>query len=93
LAYGLGPISVWPEYQRQGIGKSFIHEGWAVLKSLGAEGCVLVGDPNDDQRFGFCNQPKLVYEGIPQEYFLVLPFGKGVPQGSVTCRPAFAGRA
>lgn len=66
LAYGLGPISVWPEYQRQGIGKSFIHEGWAVLKSLGAEGCVLVGDPTDDQRFGFGNQPKLRYEGVPQ---------------------------
>lgn len=91
--YGLGPISVWPQYQRQGIGKSLVHEGLALLKALGAQGCVLVGDPNYYQRFGFSNQPKLVYEGIPQEYFLVLPFGNRVPQGSVVFHAAFAAQA
>ena len=33
--YGLGPISVLPEYHRKGIGKALIQEGLARLKSLG----------------------------------------------------------
>lgn len=48
--YGLGPISVLPELQRQGIGKSLVHEGLSALKSLGAKGCVLVGDPGYYER-------------------------------------------
>ena len=35
--YGLGPISVLPELQRQGIGKSLVHEGLSMLKVLGQE--------------------------------------------------------
>lgn len=31
--YGLGPISVLPEYQKQGIGKSLIYEGLSLLKN------------------------------------------------------------
>ena len=33
--YGLGPVSVLPEYQKQGIGKSLINEGLSLLKQLG----------------------------------------------------------
>jgi len=44
--YGLGPISVLPKYQKQGIGKSLINEGLSSLKELGGQGCALVGDPN-----------------------------------------------
>ena len=40
--YGLGPVSVLPEYQRQGIGKALIHEGLALLKRMHARGCCLV---------------------------------------------------
>lgn len=91
--YGLGPISVWPEYQRRGIGKSLVHEGLRSLKALGAQGCALVGDPNYYQRFGFRNHAQLVYEGIPQAYFLVLPFVERVPQGTVTFHEGFAARS
>jgi len=91
--YGLGPISVWPEYQCQGIGKSLIHEGLASLKAIGAQGCALVGDPNYYHRFGFKNNPNLTYAGIPQEYFLVLPFTDAVPQGSVTFHETFSARS
>ena len=31
--YGLGPVSVLPEYQKKGIGKSLIREGLSLLKS------------------------------------------------------------
>ena len=44
--YGLGPVSVLPEYQKQGIGKSLINEGLSLLRQMGGRGCVLVGDPN-----------------------------------------------
>jgi len=30
--YGLGPVSVLPDYQRQGIGKLLINEGLSLLK-------------------------------------------------------------
>src|SRR4030065_1376162 len=36
--YGLGPVSVLPDYQKQGIGKSLISEGLALLKKLGGQG-------------------------------------------------------
>jgi len=87
--YGLGPVSVLPEYQRQGIGKSLIQEGLSLLKELSGQGCTLVGDPNYYKRFGFRNTPKLVHEGIPQEVFLALPFTEKVPQGVVVFHEGF----
>src|SRR5512137_1437785 len=53
--YGLGPVSVLPEYQRRGIGSALIQEGISRLKSLGARGCCLVGHPGYYGRFGFQN--------------------------------------
>lgn len=87
--YGLGPVSVLPEYQQQGIGKTLINKGLSMLKDIGGKGCALVGDPEYYRRFGFKNYPELVHEGIPQEVFLVLPFTEKVPQGTVTFHQAF----
>ena len=87
--YGLGPVSVLPEYQKQGIGKALINEGLSLLKELGGQGCALVGDPNYYKRFGFRNYPKLIHEGIPQEFFLVLPFNEKIPQGTVVFHEGF----
>ena len=87
--YGLGPVSVLPEYQKQGIGKSLINKGLSLLKAMGAKGCALVGDPAYYQRFGFRNIPNLVHEGIPQEVFLALPFTEKVPQGMVIFHEGF----
>jgi putative acetyltransferase len=87
--YGLGPISVLPKYQKQGIGKSLVNEGLSLLKTLGSKGCALVGDPVYYKRFGFRNIPSLVHEGIPQEFFLVLPLDKDIPQGTVTFHEGF----
>ena len=44
--YGLGPISVLPEYQRSGIGSQLIHQALADLRNLGAAGCVVLGAPS-----------------------------------------------
>lgn len=88
--YGLGPISVLPELQRQGIGKSLIHEGLSLLKSLGAKGCVLVGDPGYYERFGFRSLPDLVIDGVPQENCLALPFEESKTSGTVIFHDGFA---
>ncbi len=87
--YGLGPVSVLPEYQKQGIGKSLINKGLSILKESDGQGCTLVGDPNYYKRFGFRNFPDLVSEGIPQEFFLVLPFTENVPQGIIVFHEGF----
>jgi putative acetyltransferase len=87
--YGLGPVSVLPEYQRRGIGKALIHEGLARLKSIHARGCCLVGHPEYYRKFGFDTIPGLVYEGVPPEVFVALPFDPSAPRGTVTFHEAF----
>jgi len=87
--YGLGPVSVIPELQRKGIGKALINEGLSILKDMSAKGCALVGNPEYYKRFGFRNIPELIYEGIPQEYFLVLPFSDNEAKGAVTFHEGF----
>lgn len=88
--YGLGPISVLPEFQKHGIGKSMIREGLSLLKSLGAKGCVLVGDPGYYERFGFRSPKDLVIEGVPQQFVLALPLEESRASGTVVFHEAFA---
>jgi putative acetyltransferase len=87
--YGLGPVSVLPEYHRRGIGKSLINKGLDLLKDLEAQGCVLVGDPNYYKKFGFQNYPDLIHEGVPQEVFIALPFCERIPKGIVVFHEGF----
>jgi putative acetyltransferase len=87
--YGLGPVSVLPEYQRQGIGKALIRAGLAQLRGMHARGCCLVGHPEYYKQFGFDNVPKLVHEGVPPEVFLAIAFDGNIPQGTVTFHEGF----
>ena len=87
--YGLGPVSVLPEYQRQGIGKALIQEGLSRLKDLNAQGCCLVGRPDYYKKFGFKNMPGFVHEGVPPEVFLALTFDGHIPQGTVAFHKGF----
>ena len=87
--YGLGPLSVLPEYQRQGIGKALINEGLSRLKGMHARGCCLVGYPDYYRKLGFRNVSGFMYEGVPQEVFLVLPFHEHTPQGTVAFHEGF----
>jgi putative acetyltransferase len=87
--YGLGPVSVLPQYQRRGIGSALIEEGLSRLRGLGARGCCLVGHPQYYKRFGFQNIPGLVLEGVPEEVFFALSFDGHVPRGIVEFHPAF----
>ena len=87
--YGLGPVSVLPEYQRKGIGKALIREGLSRLKRLNAQGCCVVGHPDYYRKFGFQNTSGLVHEGVPQEVFLALSFDGHIPQGTVAFHEGF----
>lgn len=87
--YGLGPVSVLPECQRQGIGRALIQNGLSILRGLKAQGCCLVGDPEYYKRFGFRNISGLIHEGVPQEAFLALPLDEHAPQGIVVFHDGF----
>ena len=87
--YGLGPLSVLPEYQRNGIGRALIHQGLSRLKGLNAKGCCLVGHPEYYRKVGFKNIPGLVYEGVPPEVFLARCLDGHNPQGTVTFHEGF----
>ena len=87
--YGLGPVSVPPELQRQGVGKALIREGLSRLKDMGAGGCCLVGHPEYYVKFGFLKLPGLVLKGVPPEVFSALSFNGHLPQGSVAFHEAF----
>jgi putative acetyltransferase len=89
--FGLGPISVTPERQGQGIGQVLIREGLERLKALGAWGCVVLGAPGYYGRFGFESDPMLRYGEAPAAYFQRLVFVGPAPSGQVRFHPAFEG--
>lgn len=87
--FGLGPISVLPEQQGNGVGTVLMKHALDELKNNGAAGCVLLGDPNFYSRFGFKNEPNLILPDVPQEYFQANAFGKQMPNGEVSYHSAF----
>ncbi len=88
--YGLGPIAVRPSRQRAGIGARLMDEGLARLRALGAEGCVVLGEPAYYGRWGFAVHEGLAYPGVPPEYFMGLAFAGPVPRGEVAYHAAFS---
>lgn len=55
--YGLGPISVLPARQGQGIGAALMRAAIDALRQQHARGCVLLGEPAYYGRFGFRAEP------------------------------------
>jgi predicted N-acetyltransferase YhbS len=87
--YGLGPVSVWPVFQGYGIGYHLIRDVLRALRRMGANGCVVLGDPRYYERFGFRVVPGLVLPDVPPECFMAQAFGAEIPQGSVAYHAAF----
>ncbi|SCB09417.1 putative acetyltransferase [Rhizobium hainanense] len=87
--FGLGPVSVRPNRQGQGIGKQLIESGLAQLRERGASGCVVLGDPHYYIRFGFVSDPALRYADVPPEYFQRIVFKGTPPIGAVAYHPGF----
>ncbi|WP_091644049.1 GNAT family N-acetyltransferase [Aquisalimonas asiatica] len=87
--YGLGPISVHPERQGQGIGSELVRTALRCLQERSAAGCVLLGEPAYYARFGFRPEPGLTLPDVPPAYFQALALGASVPHGVVSYHEAF----
>jgi putative acetyltransferase len=87
--FGLGPISVEPALQRQGVGGALIAEARRWLSDQGAQGCILTGDPAYYPRHGFLPAPRHAPEAEPAEYFMVLALCGRIPDGRFRFHPAF----
>jgi putative acetyltransferase len=88
--YGLGPISVLPERQGEGIGTALMHAALDALRERNAVGCVVLGEPAYYGRFGFKATPELVLPGVPAEYFQAVAFGDATtPCGRVAYHEGF----
>ena len=87
--YGLGPVAVAPDRQRQGTGSAMIAEGLSRLRREGASGCVLLGDQCYYSRFGFATHAGLVLPGPPPGHFMAMSFKGPTPLGTVRFHAAF----
>ncbi|SIN84176.1 putative acetyltransferase [Parasphingorhabdus marina DSM 22363] len=87
--YALGPVAVEPELQSQRIGQQLIEAGLAELRNREAAGCILVGNPEYYQRFGFQGFPELCPDRQPADYFQILPLGVAEPDVVIEFHPLF----
>jgi putative acetyltransferase len=87
--FGLGPVSVLPERQGEGLGSRLIRQALDALRGQGAVGCVVLGNPDYYGRFGFRADPRLVLPEVPPEYFQALAFAGPIPEASVSYHEAF----
>jgi putative acetyltransferase len=87
--FGLGPISVKPERQRQGIGKAMIARGLELLNEMGASGCALIGNPDIYSRVGFSSDGQLKYLDLDTRLVQRIVFRGSRPSGTLQFAPAF----
>ena len=87
--YALGPISVDPDHQRQGIGGALIAAGLERLVALGAKGCVLIGDTAYYPRHGFVPRPDLAPADEPAQHYMIRKLDPAVPDTIVSFHPVF----
>lgn len=91
--FGLGPVSVVPMRQGEGIGAMLIDLALEVIAAKGAYGCVVLGDPEYYHRFGFRAGLGPTFPGAPADAFMALTItgpmtGLG-PEGEARYAPAF----
>lgn len=71
----LAPVSVLPDYQKEGIGKRLMHEALNKAKELGYKSIVVMGHPEYYPKFGFKRASfwdiKAPFE-VPDEAFMAL---------------------
>ncbi len=87
--FALGPVSVLPGRQGEGIGSLLINEGLARVEAMGALGCILTGNPDYYQRFGFGFSPANVPARESAAHFMLKRFRGGPPEGAFSFHRAF----
>jgi putative acetyltransferase len=87
--FALGPVSVVPSRQGEGIGSALIEKGLSRIATMGALGCILTGDPNYYRKFGFALSSANSPENEPEEYFQLKLLGGDQPIGKFSFDRAF----
>ncbi len=84
IAFGLGPMAVLPEYQRQGIGSQLVRQGLEECLRIGQFVVLVLGHPKYYPRFGFVPAHTrglhCEYAG-PDEDFMVIELTPGALRG------------
>ena len=88
--HALGPISVDPRLQRRGIGRKLMKAGLEALQAKGSAGCVVLGEAEFYQQFGFMSMPELRLPGVHPHPFMAQHFSEKIPQGTVAYAAAFS---
>jgi putative acetyltransferase len=91
--FALGPVSVVPVHQRQGVGRALIESGLAELKNMNALGCILTGNPMYYKKFGFQLAPENAPSNESAEFFMLVQLSSSLPQGKFSFHEAFYGDA
>jgi putative acetyltransferase len=94
--YGLAPMAVLPQFQRQGIGTALVHAGIQRARAARAAFVIVVGHPEYYPRFGFVPGSaygiRCQWHDVPDAAFMVLPLqpsGEGALTGLARYRPEF----
>jgi putative acetyltransferase len=85
--FGLGPVSVTPARQKQGIGKALISRGLDILRERGANGCALIGNPDIYSRMGFRCDGRLHYRDLDTKFVQRIAFHGDAPSGILVFAP------
>jgi len=86
--YGLGPISVREDVQKQGLGTRLAHTGLNRLRAMGAAGCVLIGRPQVYGPMGFISDRSLTHGKLDPALVQYIVLNGSKPSGEVTFAPA-----
>ena len=90
-AVALAPLSVYTDYQQQGVATRLVHEAHACLAALGETLSVVVGEPDFYARFGYSNRRVERFDCVYQSpYLMGLSFGLAPSEGKLAYPTAFA---
>lgn len=71
----LAPLSIKPEYQKQGVGTALINEGHKIAKEMDYQYSLVLGSETYYPRFGYKSVEQFgieVPKGIPKENFMAI---------------------
>jgi putative acetyltransferase len=86
--YGLGPIAVRPDRQRQGIGSALVKAAAGHLRERGALGVALIGNPAVYRPMGFVSGA-VSYRDVDRVLVQHLMLAAVPPHGELRFAPAF----
>lgn len=78
----LAPLSVLPEYQRQGIGTALINEGHKIAKALGYKYSIVLGSEKFYPRAGYVPAAAFGIQppfNVPRENFMAFKLDESAP--------------